>query len=89
MSRNAQRLLDEARRLPADEFNWLIGEMLQHEGDPANEQISASEVDAAWGEEIKRRLDEIDSGKVEMIPGEVVLAEMEARRRELLKQIAE
>lgn len=47
-----------------------------------------AEVEAAWDEEIKRRLDEIDSGKVKTIPGEVVLAEMEARRRELLKQIA-
>jgi len=50
---------------------------------------SEAEVSAAWGEEIKRRLDEIDSGQVEMIPGEVVLAEMEARRRERLKQLAE
>ena len=50
---------------------------------------SEAEVAAAWGEEIKRRLDEIDSGQVEMIPGEVVLAEMEARRRERLKQLAE
>ncbi|HKF48092.1 MAG TPA: addiction module protein [Terracidiphilus sp.] len=45
-------------------------------------------VSAAWDKEIKRRLDEIDSGKVEMIPGEVVLAEMNARRKELLKLIA-
>jgi len=33
-------------------------------------------VDAAWGEEIKRRIDEIDSGAVKMIPGEQVRAEM-------------
>ncbi len=40
---------------------------------------SEAEVAAAWDAEIKRRLDEIDSGTVEMIPGELVLAEMERR----------
>jgi putative addiction module component (TIGR02574 family) len=48
-----------------------------------------AEVSAAWDTEIRRRLDEIDSGKVEMIPSEVVLAEMNARRKELLKLIAQ
>jgi putative addiction module component (TIGR02574 family) len=32
-------------------------------------------VDAAWAEEIKRRMREIDEGKVEMIDGELVYAE--------------
>lgn len=50
---------------------------------------SEVEVTAAWDAEIKRRLGEIDSGKVEMVPGEAVLAEMDARRKELLKQIAQ
>jgi len=63
--------------------DWLYESV--EEGDAASE----TEVSAAWDAEIKRRLDEIDSGQVEMIPGEVVLAEMEARRRERLKQLAE
>jgi putative addiction module component (TIGR02574 family) len=33
-------------------------------------------VEAAWAEEIKRRVDEIRSGKVKMVPGEQVLREM-------------
>jgi putative addiction module component (TIGR02574 family) len=33
-------------------------------------------VEEAWGEEIKRRVDEIRSGKVKMIPGERVLREL-------------
>lgn len=39
---------------------------------------SESEVAAAWDAEIKRRLDEIDSGAVQMIPLEDVLADMDA-----------
>jgi putative addiction module component (TIGR02574 family) len=33
-------------------------------------------VEAAWSEEIARRIAEIDSGKVELIPWEVVRAEL-------------
>lgn len=45
------------------------------------EQASEAEIEAAWGDEIKRRLDEIDSGAVEMIPLEDVLARMNERRK--------
>ena len=86
MSPNAQKLLEEARRLPANEFNWLIGEMLQHDVDSADEELSASEIEASWSDEIKRRLDEIDSGAVKMIPHEEFLADLDAhiasKRRE-------
>jgi putative addiction module component (TIGR02574 family) len=36
-------------------------------------------VEAAWSDEIKRRVDEIQSGKVEMIPGEEVDRRLAAR----------
>jgi putative addiction module component (TIGR02574 family) len=72
MSPNAQKLLEEARRLPA------IGEMLQHDVDSADEELSASEIEASWSDEIKRRLDEIDSGAVKMIPHEEFLADLDA-----------
>lgn len=38
-----------------------------------------SEVEEAWAEEIRRRLDGIDRGEIELIPAEDVMAE--ARRR--------
>ena len=44
-----------------------------------DDSVSAAEVEAAWGDEIKRRLDEIDSGAVQMIPHEEVLARLDAR----------
>ena len=49
---------------------------------------SAAEVEFAWDAEIKRRLDEIDSGAVEMIPGEEVLARMDARLKAKRQQVA-
>ncbi|HEY8224399.1 MAG TPA: addiction module protein [Pyrinomonadaceae bacterium] len=36
----------------------------------------APDVESAWSEEIKRRLTEIDAGKVELIPWEEVRAEL-------------
>lgn len=38
-----------------------------------------SEVSDAWKVEIRRRIDEIDSGKVQLIPGEEVMRELRAR----------
>ena len=49
---------------------------------------SEAEIAAAWDDEIKRRLDEIDSGAVQMIPGEEVLARMDARLKARRQQVA-
>jgi putative addiction module component (TIGR02574 family) len=83
MSPNAQRLLDEARQLPPDEREWLAERLLIND-----QSASAAEVEFAWDAEIKRRLDEIDSGAVEMIPGEEVLARMDARLKAKRQQVA-
>jgi putative addiction module component (TIGR02574 family) len=83
MNPNAQRLLDEARQLSPDEREWLAERLLIDD-----ERISAAEVESAWDAEIKRRLDEIDSGAVKMIPGEEVLARMETRLKAKHQQVA-
>jgi putative addiction module component (TIGR02574 family) len=46
---------------------------------PPAEDLPQEEIDASWDGEIKRRIEEIDSGAVELIPGEQVLAEMQRR----------
>jgi len=71
MSRSAQEILEDAHQLPPGEVNWLIENLLL-DGDDAPQ----AEIEAAWDGEIKRRLDEIDSGAVELIAGEEVRAEM-------------
>ena len=40
---------------------------------------NAAQIEAAWEGAIKHRLDEIDTGAVEMVPLEDVLARMDAR----------
>jgi putative addiction module component (TIGR02574 family) len=83
MSPNAQQILEQARHLPPDEREWLAECLLIKD-----ERITATDVEAAWGDEIKRRLDEIDSGQVKMVPGEEVLARMDARLKARRQQVA-
>ena len=40
---------------------------------------SKEEVDAAWEAEIARRMQQIDSGEIECVPWETVMAELRAR----------
>lgn len=72
MSPNAQRLLEEARQLTPDEQDWLAECLL------IKDERVAAEMESAWGDEIKRRLDEIDAGAVKMIPHEEFLADLDA-----------
>jgi putative addiction module component (TIGR02574 family) len=74
MNRRAAEILEDARQLPPAEVDWLIESLLVQ-----NEDHSPTAVEAAWDGEIKRRLDEIDAGTVQMLPLEDVLARMDAR----------
>ncbi|HZE61039.1 MAG TPA: addiction module protein [Burkholderiales bacterium] len=70
MSDLVDELARKARALPPEERVRLAEELLAtvHEVDP--------EVEAAWDEEIRRRIEEIDSGKAKLIPAEEVFAEV-------------
>lgn len=75
MSNLIDELSQKARSLPPEERVRLAEELL------SSVQESDEEVDAAWAEEIKRRLDEVGSGTAKLIPAEEVFAEV----RRLLK----
>ncbi len=70
MTTLVDELSQRALELPPEEPVRLAERLLAtvHEVD--------AEVDAAWDEEIKRRLAEIDNGTVKLIPGEQVFAEV-------------
>ena len=75
MPMTARDLLEAANRLSQADRDWLAHELLHHPSDGSTE----AEIEAAWGEEIKRRLDEIDSGNAKLIPGELVVERMFAK----------
>ncbi len=81
MSSTAKKLLDEILQLPKDERERIAEEVWLSLHDEDEE----GDVEAAWDEEIKKRLDEIDSGKVEMVPFDEVMSQIEKSLREKRK----
>jgi putative addiction module component (TIGR02574 family) len=72
MSPKVAEVLDKALELSSHERGLLIDRLVESlDVAPPDEGV-----DEAWADEIKRRVDEIRSGKVKMIPGEQVLREM-------------
>ena len=69
-----EEILGAALALPPGARAMLADELLQSLDGSHQEQI-----DAAWAEEIERRIREIDEGKVEMIDGELVMQKLRAR----------
>ena len=76
MSPELSKLLDEASMLPRDEQEILANSLLAELSENTPE-----EVQAAWDEEIRRRVDAIRSGKAKMIPLGEVRRRMAARLR--------
>ena len=75
MSLQASELLERALALSAHDRGLIIDRLVESldEG-PAEEGAKA-----AWSDEIKRRVEEIQSGKAEMIAGEEVDRRVAAR----------
>ena len=71
MVKNTEAILIEALQLPMQERAALASRLLAS----LDEQVDEG-VDAAWDEEVAKRLKEIDEGKVKMVPWETVRAEM-------------
>jgi putative addiction module component (TIGR02574 family) len=72
----ATELLAQALKLPADEREHMIQALavsLDTDGD------DAGAVEAAWAEEITRRLDDVHAGRVQGVPSATVFAELRTR----------
>jgi putative addiction module component (TIGR02574 family) len=72
MTPQVSELLQKALKLSAQERGLLIDRLVETLD---NEPVEVG-VEAAWDEEIKRRVDDIRLGRVKTIPGEQVLREM-------------
>jgi putative addiction module component (TIGR02574 family) len=74
MNAKLRELYEAATELPAEDRAELAGmllETLDGEPDPG--------VEAAWAEEVERRVRQVDAGEVEMIPWEQIRAELFGR----------
>ena len=75
MSPELSELLKKALTLPAEARAALAGSLLES----LDEEPVDTGIEAAWEEEIKRRIADIESGKVQMIPYEEVRRRLAAR----------
>lgn len=73
MALTLDQIVEEAQQWPADVVAELVDRLMlaKHGG-------VAPEIDAAWRDEVRRRIDDIDRGRVQPIPLEETLAK--ARR---------
>jgi putative addiction module component (TIGR02574 family) len=75
LTQEVSEILKTALALPPEARAAIAGSLLESLNDAPAEQG----VEAAWSEEIKRRIEEIESGKVQTIPYEEVRRRLAAR----------
>lgn len=74
-----EELLEKALQLPSAEQEKIARALYENLADEEDEDEDPTEVEAAWAEEIERRVEEIRNGTVQTIPADVVMAELRAR----------
>lgn len=73
MTAQTMEIMDVVDSLPIDMKLELVDRLLE------SITPSRKDIDEAWNDEVERRIDEVESGKVELIPGEEVFARMRER----------
>ena len=76
MALTYEEISKEALELPPGSKVLLAEQLIESIGAPERQRI-----EALWAEEIERRLQEFDEGKVQAIPGEEVFRRIRARAR--------
>jgi putative addiction module component (TIGR02574 family) len=61
-----KKVFEEALRLPAEARAALAGHLIESLDDSVDE-----DAEVAWGEEIARRIDDLDKGRVKAVPWSV------------------
>jgi len=75
MTSQARKILEEALALPEEDRVYLV-EALQESIEPVESQ---EEVDAAWREEIVRRVKSIEDGTAVLLDGDEVMHELKSK----------
>ena len=74
MKAETQQILETALALPAADRAQIAASLI-HSLDP---QVDA-DADAAWAEEIRRRIESIDRGEAKLVPWDEVMGELRRR----------
>jgi len=63
MKKDTSRILEEALKLPIEARAALAGSLIE-----SLDEVVDENVEAAWADEIARRIEDLDSGKTKTIP---------------------
>jgi putative addiction module component (TIGR02574 family) len=74
-------VLEKALSLSTQDRGLLIDRLIAS----LDEEPAEEGVEAAWDDEIKRRIEDIRSGRVKTVPGEEVLGRLKVRQRDAKK----
>jgi len=74
MESEAQHLLQSALSLTPSDRADIAASLIQ-----SLDEVVDADADAAWADEIKRRIESIDNGQVSLIPWDQVMREMRQR----------
>lgn len=80
MAKTADDLMRDVCELPAEERERFIVKLLDMFAPPEEDPEVVAKREAAWDAEIRRRIEDIDAGRTELIPADKVFAELTARR---------
>ena len=69
MPMTVDQIIEETRNWPQDQLGELLDRLTM-----SLHQVPESDIDQSWRQEIRRRLAEIESGRVQGIPGDEVSA---------------
>ena len=74
MEIDPQTLTNHALSLPEDKRAALAASLIQN-----LDIVASPETEEAWKQEVAKRVEEIDSGEVEMIPSDTVISKMKLK----------
>ena len=74
MTKLADQMLEDAKRLSPDERVWLAEELLR-----SVDTAEQAAIDAEWADEIERRSDALEAGRAELRPADEVMRDMRER----------
>jgi putative addiction module component (TIGR02574 family) len=77
MSVKLEQVAEDISELSPQDRQTLLARLIREL--ESAENISPTEIEAAWDPEISRRLEEIDSGKVKLFSAEDVFSRIQAR----------
>ncbi|TDX99547.1 addiction module protein [Thiohalophilus thiocyanatoxydans] len=78
MSRSIAEIEKDLMALPIQDRARIAADLIRSL-DKDDEILSREELDAAWLEEIQRRVQDVHEGRVELLDAEQVMAELRAR----------